>query len=103
MTNRRIVIIGAGPGGLTSALQLAYGGADVTVLESRPQVGGRCSSIYADGFRFDTGPTFYLYPRILREIFQSIGRDIDVEIPMKRLDPQYRVSFGAGAGLATLS
>ncbi len=99
MTNRRIVIIGAGPGGLTSALQLAYGGADVTVLESRPQVGGRCSSIYADGFRFDTGPTFYLYPRILREIFQSIGRDIDVEIPMKRLDPQYRVSFGAGGHL----
>lgn len=99
MTKRRVVIIGAGPGGLTSALQLAHGGADVTILESRPQVGGRCSSIYADGFRFDTGPTFYLYPRILKEIFQSIGRDIDVEIPMKRLDPQYRVSFGAGGHL----
>ena len=99
MSKRRVVIIGAGPGGLTSALQLAYGGADVTILESRPQVGGRCSSIYSYGFRFDTGPTFYLYPRILREIFQSIGRDIDVEIPMKRLDPQYRVSFGAGGHL----
>ena len=99
MTKRRVVIIGAGPGGLTSALQLAHGGAKVTVLESRPRVGGRCSSLYANGFRFDTGPTFYLYPRILREIFESIGRDIDVEIPMKRLDPQYRVSFGAGGHL----
>ena len=99
MTKRRVVVIGAGPGGLASALQLAHGGADVTVLESRSQVGGRCASIYADGFRFDTGPTFYLYPRILREIFQSVGRDIDVEIPMKRLDPQYRVSFGAGGHL----
>lgn len=96
---RKVVIIGAGPGGLTSALQLAYGGADVTLLETRPQVGGRCSSIYANGFRFDTGPTFYLYPRILREIFRSVGRDIDLEIPMKRLDPQYRVSFGAGGHL----
>jgi len=99
MAKRRVVIVGAGPGGLTTAIQLAHAGADVTVLESRPQVGGRCSSIYANGFRFDTGPTFYLYPRILREIFQSIGRDIDVEIPMKRLDPQYRVSFGAGGHL----
>jgi phytoene desaturase len=99
MSKRRVIVIGAGPGGLTSALQLAYAGAEVTVLESRSQVGGRCGSIYANGFRFDSGPTFYLYPRILREIFASIGRDIDSEIPMKRLDPQYRVSFGAGGHL----
>lgn len=99
MSKRRVVIIGAGPGGLTSALQLAHAGADVTVLEARSQVGGRCSSIYANGFRFDTGPTFYLYPRILKEIFTSIGRDIVTDIPMIRLDPQYRVSFGAGGHL----
>ena len=99
MAKPRVVVIGAGPGGLASVLQLAHGGAEVTVLEARSQVGGRCASIYANGFRFDTGPTFYLYPRILREIFQSVGRDIDVEIPMKRLDPQYRVSFGAGGHL----
>ncbi len=99
MAKPRVVVIGAGPGGLASALQLAHGGAEVTVLEARSRVGGRCASIYANGFRFDTGPTFYLYPRILREIFQSVGRDIDVEIPMKRLDPQYRVSFGAGGHL----
>jgi phytoene desaturase len=99
MTKRRVVIIGAGPGGLATAMQLAHAGADVTLLESRNQVGGRCSSLYAQGFRFDTGPTFYLYPRILKEIFESIGRDIDQEIPMKRLDPQYRVSFGAGGYL----
>ncbi|HUP80727.1 MAG TPA: phytoene desaturase family protein [Pirellula sp.] len=99
MAKPRVVVIGAGPGGLASALQLVHGGAEVTVLEARSQVGGRCASIYANGFRFDTGPTFYLYPRILREIFQSVGRDIDVEIPMKRLDPQYRVSFGAGGYL----
>jgi phytoene desaturase len=40
-----------------------------------------------------------LYPRILKEIFNSVGRDIDQEIPMVRLDPQYRVSFGAGGHL----
>lgn len=75
---------------------LARTGAKVQVLERMPRVGGRCSAIEADGFRFDVGPTFFLYPRVLSEIFQSVGRDLWEEVPMKRLDPQYRVAFGAG-------
>ena len=73
MAKRRVVVIGAGPGGLASALQLAHGGAEVTVLESRSQVGGRCASIYANGFRFDTGPTFYLYPESFERFFNRSG------------------------------
>ena len=96
---KRIVVIGAGPGGLASAMQLAKAGAEVTVLEAQPHVGGRCSAIEADGFRFDVGPTFFLYPRVLREIFASVGYDLDREVPMKRLDPQYRLTFGAGGML----
>lgn len=81
-------------------MQLAHAGADVTLLEAREVVGGRCSTISTpQGFSFDVGPTFYLYPRILKEILQSVGRDIDREIPMVRLDPQYRVAFGAGGHL----
>ncbi len=99
MANRRVIVIGAGPGGLAAALQLNHAGADVTLLEARSEVGGRCSTIRANGFTFDTGPTFYLYPRILKEIFESIGRKIEDEIPMKRIDPQYRISFGAGGHL----
>lgn len=99
MANRKVVVIGAGPGGLAAALQLRHAGADVTVLEARDQVGGRCASHKANGFTFDTGPTFYLYPRILKEIFASIGRDIDQEIPMKRIDPQYRISFDGNGHL----
>ncbi len=102
MRKKRVVIIGAGPGGLAAALQCAHAGADVTVLEARSQVGGRCATLRAEGFSFDTGPTFYLYPRILKEIFQSVGRDIDQEIPMKRLDPQYRIAFGAGGWIGKL-
>jgi phytoene desaturase len=52
-----------------------------------------------DGFRFDCGPTFFLYPRVLTEIFESIGRDLMREVPMVRLDPQYRLTFGAGGVL----
>ncbi|MFM7056774.1 MAG: phytoene desaturase family protein [Planctomycetota bacterium] len=75
---------------------LAQTGARVTVLERQARPGGRTSAIESSGFRFDTGPTFFLYPRVLREIFSAVGRDLDRECPMVRLDPQYRLEFGAG-------
>ena len=101
--SRRVIIIGAGPGGLATALLLAKAGADVTILEKQPRVGGRTSVIESDGYRFDLGPTFFLYPQILQEIFQEVGRDLFKEVPMTRLDPQYRLTFGAGGELNATS
>lgn len=92
--SKRVTIIGAGPGGLAAALLLRHSGLDVTVIERMDRVGGRTSAIEEDGFRFDRGPTFFLYPRILQEVFAAIGRDLATEIPMVRLDPQYRLVFG---------
>jgi phytoene desaturase len=97
--SRRVIIIGAGPGGLASAMLLAKAGAEVTILEKQPRVGGRTSLIEADGYKFDLGPTFFLYPQILQEIFQEVGRDLYREVPMTKLDPQYRITFGAGGEL----
>lgn len=97
---RHVAIIGAGPGGLAAALLLAKSGVRVTVIEKRDRPGGRTSTMEAEGgYRFDIGPTFFLYPRVLREIFAAVGRDLDVEVPMYRLDPQYRLVFGAGGEL----
>ena len=96
---RKVAIVGAGPGGLAAAILLARSGVDVTVIEKRSQVGGRTSTIHRDGFRFDTGPTFFLYPRVLREIFLAAGYDLEAEIPMIRLDPQYRLVYGSGGEL----
>jgi phytoene desaturase len=92
----KVVIVGAGPGGLASAMLLAKAGVDVTVVEKRGQVGGRTATIEQDGFKFDIGPTFFLYPQVLREIFAATGRSLEDEIPMVRLDPQYRLVFGTG-------
>lgn len=96
---KRVVIVGAGPGGLAAAMILARAGADVTVLEKHPHVGGRASSFGGDGFRFDLGPTFFLYPRVLASIFAACGRDFHREVPMARLDPQYHLIFGQGGDL----
>jgi phytoene desaturase len=95
----KIAIVGAGPGGLASALLLSRTGADVRIFERNSDVGGRTSTISADGFHFDVGPTFFLYPRILKEIYAAAGRDLMKEVPMIRLDPQYRLAFGAGGQL----
>jgi len=92
----RVVIVGAGPGGLASAMLLAKAGLEVTVLEKRDTVGGRTSTMQVEGFRFDTGPTFFLYPQVLREIFAATGHSLEKEVPMHRLDPQYRLIFGGG-------
>lgn len=92
---QHVVIIGAGPGGLAAALLLAHAGLRVTILERLPRVGGRTGTLEQHGYRFDIGPTFFLYPRVLEDIFTSIGRNLWTEVPMTRLDPHYRLTFGA--------
>jgi phytoene desaturase len=94
---RTVNIIGAGPGGLASAMLLARAGVRVRIFERLDVPGGRTSTISTpEGFRFDLGPTFFLYPRVLEDIFTACGYDLRREVEMVRLDPQYRLIFGAG-------
>ena len=97
--NKEVIVIGAGPGGLASAILLAAAGVRVTVLERLPVLGGRTSSLEADGYTFDLGPTFFLYPRVLDEIFRAAGTRLAAEVETVRLDPQYRIQFGVGGHL----
>ncbi len=97
--SNQVIVIGAGPGGLASAILLAAAGRKVKVIERMATVGGRTSSIQADGFRFDLGPTFFLYPRVLDEIFRTAGTTLRDEVELVRMDPQYRIQFGAGGKL----
>lgn len=96
---QRVVIVGAGPGGLAAAILLASAGLQVKVIERLPVVGGRTSTFAAHGFRFDLGPTFFLYPQILQEIFAQADHDLEQEVDLVRLDPQYRLVFGSGGEL----
>ena len=97
---KRAIIVGAGPGGLAAAMLLAKGGISVKVIERLPFVGGRTSTFNGDGgFKFDLGPTFFLYPRVLESIFTSVGRDLHDEVELIKLDPQYHLVFGQGGDL----
>jgi phytoene desaturase len=72
---------------------LAAAGADVSLHERASQVGGRSRRLEFDGYCFDTGPTFFLYPRIIEEIFEHCGFDFHREVEMTRIDPLYEIAF----------
>ena len=93
MGKKKIVVIGAGPGGLTSAMILAYRGFDVTVFEKEDVVGGRNAPIKLDGYTFDTGPTFLMMNFILKDMFEEVGRNAEDYLTAKKLEPMYRLKF----------
>lgn len=96
MSEKRVAVIGAGPGGLAAAMILAHRGVEVTVFEKQPFVGGRTSRLQVGEFRFDRGPTFLNMPYILEEIFEETGRNLRDYVNMVRLEPMYDLYFERG-------
>ncbi len=75
---------------------LAREGLQVTLLEKSDAVGGRTRTVTPEGFRFDLGPTFFLYPQILESVFERCGLSLRDYVTMKRVDPSYRLAFEGG-------
>jgi phytoene desaturase len=91
----RVIVIGAGLGGLAAALRLQGAGHDVTVVEALDTPGGRAGQLRQDGFTWDTGPSLLTMPWVLEEAFAAGGLDLSREITLRRLEPFYRI-FWAG-------
>ncbi|MFU8948032.1 phytoene desaturase family protein [Mycetocola zhadangensis] len=87
------IVIGGGISGLATAALLARDGYHVTVLEKRDRVGGRAGLSETDGFRFDTGPSWYLMPEVFDHFYRSLGTSAAEQLDLVRLDPAYRVFF----------
>lgn len=90
---KHVVVIGAGMGGLASAIRLRKAGFDVTVLEKQARAGGRSNLILEDGFRVDTGPTILVMKEAFEEFYRSIGKDIEQRLNLVQIDPNYRIYF----------
>lgn len=96
--DRSIAVIGAGPGGLASAVLLATQGRRVVVYEAQPSIGGRSGRVEVGGYRFDRGPTFFMMPYVLEEVFAAAGRRLGDFVELRRLNPMYRLLIGQPEG-----
>ncbi len=88
---KHVVIIGAGMGGLATALQLRYKGFRVTVLEKQARPGGRSNIIQERGFRVDIGPTILVMKDEFERTYRAFGEDLDQRLDFIQLDPNYRI------------
>ena len=89
----KVVVIGAGLGGLACALRLQGAGHDVVVVEQRERPGGRAYQLRDGGFTWDMGPSLITMPWVLEETFAAGGMDVWSELSLHRLDPLYRIRW----------
>ncbi len=91
------IVIGAGFGGLASAIRLSCKGYRVQVLDKLDAPGGRAYVHRQDGFTFDAGPTIITAPHLLEELWTLCGRKFADDITLKRMEPFYRLRFDDGS------
>lgn len=89
----KVVIVGAGFGGLSSAVLLSHKGFDVTIIEKNKVCGGRGRKYISKGYQFDMGPSWYLMPEVFDNFFSEIGKKTSDYYELKKLDPSYRIFF----------
>jgi phytoene desaturase len=90
---KKIVIIGAGIGGLGAAGLFARKGYRVTVVEKNANLGGRANIFETNGFKFDMGPSWYLAPDIFEHFFNLMGERVENHLDLVKLSPSYRIFF----------
>jgi diapolycopene oxygenase len=86
--SKRVVVIGAGLGGMSTAIMLASIGFQVTILEKNAQIGGKLNQLKTQGFSFDLGPSIFTLPQVFRPIFEGDGKRFEDSITLQRVDPQ---------------
>ncbi|MGH9157173.1 MAG: phytoene desaturase family protein [Acidimicrobiales bacterium] len=93
----RVVVVGAGLGGLSAACHLAGRGHEVVVVEREPVPGGRSGLLEAAGYRLDTGPSVLTMKGLLAGVFRAAGADMADHLELLAVDPMYRACFADGS------
>ncbi|WP_110111933.1 phytoene desaturase family protein [Bacillus sp. CGMCC 1.16541] len=93
---KKVLVVGAGLGGLSAAIRLASDGYEVTVVEKGERIGGKLNVRSGKGFTFDTGPSILTMPWVLEQLFASANRDVHDYLHIERVEPQWRTFFEDG-------
>ncbi|WP_291297250.1 1-hydroxycarotenoid 3,4-desaturase CrtD [Elioraea sp.] len=99
MPGRRVIVIGAGIGGLAAALDLASGGHDVTVLERATAPGGKMRAVPIAGREIDSGPTVFTMRWVLDGLFADAGLSLDDHLALTPLSVLARHAWMDGTML----
>lgn len=92
----RVVVIGAGVGGLAVAARLAVRRHDVTVIEQADRTGGKLHTYRRDGFAFDTGPSLFTLPAVYRDLFLKTGAALEESVDLQPVEPGFGYRFADG-------
>ena len=94
-----VLVVGAGLGGLSTALRLAGAGRKVTILERESFPGGRCGILNKGGYAFDTGPTVLTMPSLIDDALSCVGEKLSDWLELMPLNPLYRAFYADGSQL----
>lgn len=92
----RVVVIGAGVGGLAVAARLATKRHNVTVIEAADRPGGKLHTYRRDGFAFDTGPSLLTLPAVYRDLFLKTGKALEDVVDLRPVDPGTHYQWADG-------
>ena len=90
---KKVAVIGSGFAGLTSAIELASKGYQVTIFEKNSSIGGRARKLEIDGFTFDMGPSWYWMPDVFDRFFARHGKKTSDYFKLNKLDPGFSIVF----------
>lgn len=90
---KKVIVVGAGVGGMTAAIQLQQQGYQVDLYDKNKKPGGKMNQIKEDGYTFDIGPTIVMMPEVYQDVFRQAGRNSDDYIPMTPIEPMLNLYF----------
>ncbi len=93
---KKVIIIGAGLGGISAAIMLRINGYDVEIFEKNDKIGGKLNTITEQGYTFDLGPSILTLPQYFRKLFDASGKKMEDYIRIEKVRPHWRNFFEDG-------
>ncbi len=100
--SKKVLVIGAGLGGLSAAISLATEGFKVDLVDKNQHLGGKLNVLEKDGFSFDLGPSILTMPHIFEQLFRWAGKSMDDYLTIEAINPHWRNFFEDGSVLDLL-